>query len=252
MSFLAERLREGVAAEADLRRFETERTRLASQEARTTLALQTALLRLSALIGSAVGAGQLAMPDVPPDGSQPAPPFDAAVALRPDVRAAHARLQRAEAAAALERARGVPDLTVTAGYKRTSGLKTGNVGVSVPIALFDRNRVAIAHAAGDVSAARLDLEYVRQQARADVEARWQAAQALAAQAALVDTALIGPAGIVRTAARASFLEGRGDVLQLVDAERVYGEAAREALDLRLDAILSSIGARLAAGAPLNP
>ena len=252
VSFLAERLREGVAAEADLRRFETERTRLASQEARTSLAMQTALLRLSALLGREVSAGQLDMPEIAAAGAQTGPPVEAAIALRPDVQAAAARLQRAEATAALERARGVPDLTVTAGYKRTSGLNTGIVGISLPIALFDRNRVAIAHAAGDISAARLDLEYVRQQARADAEARWRTAQTLAAQAALVDTTLIAPAEIVRTAARASFLEGRGDVLQLVDAERVYGEAAREALELRLDAILSSIGARLAAGAPLHP
>ena len=56
-----------------------------------------------------------------------------------------------------------------------------------------------------------------------------------------------PASIVRTAARAAFVEGRGDVLQLVDAERVFGEAAREALEIRLDALHAAIQARIALG-----
>jgi outer membrane protein TolC len=88
---------------------------------------------------------------------------------------------------------------------------------------------------------------VRQQALADVQDRWAAALQLAAQASRAEADLIGPAAVVRTAARAAFVEGRGDALQLVDAERVFGEALRDAVELRLDATVAVIHARLAIG-----
>jgi outer membrane protein, heavy metal efflux system len=257
VTMLAQRVREGVSPEADLRKFETEVTRLASQITRADIALRSSLLRLSAIVGASIAAEQLAVP----------PRLDASVAMastqagsdvteadiakRPDVHAATARLARAESLARIERSRGVPDVTVTGGYKRTSGFDTAVAGVTIPLGIFDRNRVAIARAQGDVSAARLELQLVREQALADARARWTAARELGEQASRSERDLLEAAGVVRTAARAAFAEGRGDVLQLVDAERVFGEAAREALELRLDATLALIQARLARGeAPL--
>lgn len=251
VSILAERVREGVTAESDLRKFETEQTRLSSQVTRAGIALESALLRLSAAIGEPLAADQLTVPLIaflPPDD---APLTDASIGHRPDVRAAEARLQRADAVGAVERARGVPDVVVTAGYKRTAGFDTSLAAVTLPIAVFDRNRVAVAQAAGELSAARFELQLVRERALADARARTAAARQLAAQSARAGADLLTPAGIVRTAARAAFVEGRGDVLQLVDAERVFGDASREARELELDAILATIQARLALGeAPL--
>lgn len=243
---LGARVREGVSAEADLRKFETEHTRLASQVTRASIALQSALQQLAVAIGQEVRAELLEYPILPtPPAAAPEP--DAGIANRADVQTAMARLQRAEATLSLERARRIPDLAVTAGYKRTAGADTGVVGVTMGVPLFDRNRVGVAHATGSVSAARLDLQYVRQQAAADVRTRWAAARELGEQAARIDRDLVEPAGVVRAAARSAFVEGRGDVLQLVDAERVYGDATREALELRLDAALAIIHARLAIG-----
>ena len=247
VDLLAQRVREGLTAEADLRKFETEHTRLASQIARASVALQSAILRLSALIGENLRPEHLAAPMVPQPRSPQLTLTETDISNRADVRTALFRLQRAEALATLERARGVPDVTVTAGYKRTSGFDSGLAAVTFPIGIFDRNQVAVAQAAGEVGAARLELQSVRRRALADAQARWAAAQQLAAQALESDAGLVAPARVVRTAARSAYVEGRGDVLQLVDAERVYGEASREALELRLDAILAIIHARLALG-----
>jgi len=252
VDILAQRVREGLSAEADLRKFETEHTRLASQATRASIALQSALVLLSATVGDELRSEQLVAPRVPESALTRVALVEADILNRADVRTAVARLERAETLAALERARGVPDVTVTAGYKRTSGFDTAVAAVTVPIAFFDRNRVAIAHAAGDVSAARLDLQRVRQRALADAQVRWAAARDLSAQAARIEGDLVAPAAVVRTAARSAFIEGRGDVLQLVDAERVYGEASREALELRLDATLATIHARLALGETTVP
>jgi cobalt-zinc-cadmium efflux system outer membrane protein len=247
VNLLAQRVREGLSAEADLRKFETEHTRLASHITRASVALQSALVRLSSMIGEPLRPEHLAVPLMPQPRAGLGPVSEPDISNRADIRAAAGRLQRAETLSALERARGVPDVTVTAGYKRTSGFDTGVAGATFPIAIFDRNRVAVAQAAGEVGAARLELQQVRQRALADAQARSAAAEQLNAQAVRSDTDLVTPAGVVRTAARSAFIEGRGDVLQLVDAERVYGEASREALELRLDATLATIHARLALG-----
>lgn len=244
---LTERTREGTSAEADLRKFEAEQTRITSQILRASIALERELSRLAAAIGESVPAVRLAMPQVPADLRDPATITLAQIDDRADVKATAARVARAETLAALERARGVPDVTVTAGYKRTSGVDTGLVAVSMPLPIFDRNRVAAAQAMGEARAARFDLEFLRQQALADARTQWTAARQLTDHAARLDSTLVVPAAVVRTAARSAFAEGRGDVLQLVDAERVYGEAIREALELRLDAALATIHARLALG-----
>jgi outer membrane protein TolC len=57
---------------------------------------------------------------------------------------------------------------------------------------------------------------------------------------------------VRSAALAAFREGSADILQLIDAERVYAEAQRAVIDLRLEAVLTIIEARFALGEEAIP
>ena len=73
------------------------------------------------------------------------------------------------------------------------------------------------------------------------------ARLLSERAARVDQDVLVPAEVAWRAARTSFREGAGDVLRLLDAERVYGEARREALNLKLEATLAQVRARLALG-----
>ena len=56
--------------------------------------------------------------------------------------------------------------------------------------------------------------------------------------------LLQPAEVVRNAARSSFREGAANILQLVDAERVYTETQKEALELKLEAYAKSFEAHL--------
>lgn len=247
VAMLGKRVDEGVSPESDLRKFETEQRRLSSQVTRASIDLRSALLRLSAFADVEIQPDHLVSPIVASGADARATVTEVAITARPDVQIAMARLQRADATAAMARALGRPDLVVSGGYKRTEGADTGVVGVSMAVPFFNRNRVAVAYAAGESAAARLELEQVRQLAFADAQARWAAAGELARQAERAERELVEPAGVVRTAARAAFVEGSGDLLALVDAERVFGEASREALELRLDAALALVHARLAIG-----
>jgi cobalt-zinc-cadmium efflux system outer membrane protein len=250
---LERRVAEGVAAEADLRKFEMELERVETEALRVDLDLARARNELAAWLSlPALTPGELAMPlprvPAPPDDAG----LDAAIDGRLDVALARARLTTAERAADVQRARGRPDLVVSGGYKRTAGLDTGLVGVSVAVPLADRNRAAVARAEAEVRAAALEVEAMRALARADAVASVTRAQALAARAERAATALVVPATIVRSAARAAFREGAFDALRLVDAERAWTEARRTQVTLRLDAAIAALDARIALGMEAVP
>ncbi len=240
------RVAEGVAPEGDLRKLEAERARIALAGARAEIALRQDALTLGMLTG------EPALPLV--DRVTPPPPLpigmpdvEAAVERRPDVRAAVAHLAERRSAAALERALGGTAVALTGGYKRTEGFHTGTAGIAIDLPIGVRNKPALLRAEGDVTAATLELEQARAAARADIERALVAGRLLSEQAARVEHDLVQPAAVAQRAARAAFREGTGDALALVDADRVYLDTRREALDLQLDASAASLRARLALG-----
>lgn len=80
----------------------------------------------------------------------------------PLVRQARAEVRRSDAVVALENARRIPDITVTAGVKRVviGGMNDNQavVGVSIPLPLFNSNKGAIIEAARQADKARADLD----------------------------------------------------------------------------------------------
>lgn len=244
------RVREGYAAEADLAKFQAESARVQTQmlRARVDLSRNLSLLGGILRLPAPLGADQLVEP-----APRETPPGDAAELSKqaaersPEVIAARARTARARGTWSLERARRVPDLTVAGGYKRTAGADTAVVGVMMAIPLFDTNKRAVATATGGRRAAELEEAAVEAQATVEARAIIDAARILGDRARRVDDDLLKPAEVVRTAARAAFREGASDILNLVDAERVYVDARREALQLKLDAIAAAIQARLVLG-----
>lgn len=254
-SVMRRRVEEGYAPEADLRLYELQLARTDVLLLRARLELDHSVTALGVLVGvpGGVTSSQLVEPVLPPPASgDPSVLAAMAVERRPEIAAARARLERARTSLALERARRVPDVTVVGGYKRTVGLDTGVFAVLLPIPLSDRNAAGIARAEGDVRAAQLDLEAATRALVGETEVSLRMATALANRASRAEVDLVQPAEIVRQAARASFREGAGEVLRLVEAERGWVDAQREALDLKLDAIRAIIRARLALGEEILP
>jgi len=247
---MASRVREGVAAEADLAKFRAESGRLQALEARTRIEMDRSLALLGALIGdpAPVAAPRLVEPKGwPAIAGEVEALASAAVERSPDVRAARALEARSAGALKLERSRGVPDLTVSGGYKRTAGFDTAVLGVAMAIPIFDRNRAAVAMAAGEARASASQRAAVEARVAAEVRASLEAARLLDQRARLADEEMLRPAEVVRNAARAAFNEGAANILSLVDAERVYLEAQREALQVKLDALAAGIETRLLLG-----
>lgn len=253
LRILERRVAEGVTAEADLRKLEVERARVDADAALSRLAAMKTLSILVALVGwtSMPTLDALTMPALSLiEGASELVQADEALIAgaldrRPDVRLAAARVETARQTLRFEQARGVPDLNLTGGYKRTTGYDTGVVALVLPIPLFERNRATIALAAGNARAAELELAQTRRQAIGQARAALAAAHELTRRNAVASARLVDPANQVRTAARAAFASGAGDLLRLVDAERVYADARLAVTDLSNQALVSIVEARLA-------
>ena len=177
--------------------------------------------------------------DPPPAAStlvMPAPsmPDDAtdvvaALGRRPDVLAARARAAEASASLDLEIGAAVARPAAGGRLQANRGRGHGGGGRRQP-ARSSTERDARALAAGEQRAAADDALHVERAARAQAT-RARRGPGLAAEAQRVQRDLVVPAEIARRAARTSFREGAGDVLRLLDAERVYVDATGAAIDV---------------------
>lgn len=126
-------------------------------EQRARRALEASRTRLATLWSANVAAftnagGTLDMPER-------FPTFDALkqlVSQNPDVARWATEIARRDAARTVEASRRVPDVTVSAGYRRftSADVNAWVIGASVPLALFDRNRSATQAAADRAAKAR--------------------------------------------------------------------------------------------------
>jgi len=235
----------GTTAEADVLKMRTEEARAATDLIRTELAANRALSQLTSRLQVDATLDALVLPPPPP---APAVSDDAAVVQRrPDVLAAGRAVESARQMLRLEDARGVPDPSLNVGYKRTAGYDTGLFTITMPVPFFNHNNAARIVAQGQVTAAELEMTATERRARAELAATRAAALSLTERARDIRTRLVDPARGARDAARAAFATGVLDVLRLVDAERVFTDAALVAIDLETDAVVAAIEARLAAG-----
>jgi cobalt-zinc-cadmium efflux system outer membrane protein len=246
---MAARVREGVAAEADLAKFQAEAGRLQALATRTRIEMNRNLALLGALLSEPepIEPARLVEPAGWLSSPAGAEAVSRAVRHSPDVAEATASERRAVQALALERSRRVPDVAVTGGYKRTAGFDSGVLGLVVAVPLFERNGAAIAQASGDVRAASQERVAIESRVAAEARAALDAARLLDERARRADDEVLKPAETVRNAARAAFREGASNILSLVDAERVYLEARREVLQVKLDALAAGIEARVLLG-----
>ena len=241
---LGRRVEVGTTAESDLLKLRTEEARLGTDLLRTEVAAQRALVEITARLNVEASLDALVAPALP---ALPVADDAAALERRPDVTAAQRAVASAQQALRLEDARGTPDPALNAGFKRTVGYNTGVFTVTMPIPLWDRNRVARILAQGQVTAAELERSAVERRARGEMAATRMAAGRLSERARDVRARLVDPARGARDAARAAFASGALDILRLVDAERVFTDATLVAIDIEIDAIAAAIEARLAAG-----
>ncbi len=223
------RVKEGVAAEADLIRSELERDRAEADATMQEADLARARADLSVFLGEPTAASFLvAALDAPltlPDVS----PTSRAGTTRPDIRAARERVAAAGAGVITERTNLIRQLGLTVGTKRTSGTTSLIAGVSIPFPLFDQNRGAIARAAAEREAATFDLAAQERIGRAEIVGASESARLLTERAGLLAGAARGQGYLARAdearrIALGAYREGAVPLIQVIDAARAWGEA----------------------------
>lgn len=255
----AVRLREGLVSEAVAMR-----TQLEADRARVALASTlAAAARARADLSRALG---LADADFPPTGSIPVPTLPAfadsaavvAIALRtrPEVAAREAGVRETQLRQQSEARGMIGDWQLQGGTKKTSGIMTGQLGLALPLPLFNRNDGARLRARGEVNEALALRDEVTFGVRAEVLAAWKAYSVIRANAADVATFASRGREIAKIAGTA-YREGHATLLELLDAERAGADAelaqlrwAVEAWSARFE-LERALAARLDADSPLD-
>lgn len=217
----------------------TEETRARVAEAASRIELrqaqadyQSALRALSLVMGVTEGAlGQL-------DGradTVPQPPTHASIAQRlsqaPALRRAQSEVQRASAAYELERARRIPDVTVSLGVKRAPeiGRNQTMISVSVPLPLFDTNNGAMLETLRRRDAAQALAKAEEQRIRSEVLQNIDQLQARASEAQALRQDVLPGARSAYEAASRGFELGKFSFLEVLDAQRTWLQARTQYL-----------------------
>ena len=145
---------------------------------------------------------------------------------RPDVRAATAALDAAQAKAASERATRWPTINVLAQYERDDRANIGLLGLAVPIPVLNANRTEVATTGAEVHAARARMAERRTAASGQIKelhARYLATKA--AMDSLAPTAALATRAV--TLATRGYELGENDLASvlLVRREAIESEAA---------------------------
>jgi len=239
------RLMVEVGREAVLRQVqaaaETDAARANLEEARSRQV--GAFAHLTALAGSSVPFDALAetLLDRSPQVANPG-------GGNPGVTAAEADRDAASARVRVERAEVIPDLRLSAGFRRfEADDSTAFVaGVSLPLPIFDRNRGATQTARAELRVAEARLQRARLEAEAE---RVSAAAKARSAAARVQAATSGESAAAEAyrLARIGYEAGKLPLLELTNARRALAEARNRATDARLDQVRAEAEAARAAG-----
>ncbi|MBR7943505.1 TolC family protein [Burkholderia cenocepacia] len=156
----------------------------------------------------------------------PVEPLSALVARLDDAplaRAARAEMLRSNAAVSLERARRIPDVTVSAGVKRvtTGGVPDNQavVGVSIPIPLFNTNKGALLEATHKAERANADLDRERTRLRLELTQAYANFEAAEQEAQRLKSDILPAARLALDAMSRGYELGKFSFLDVLDAQR---------------------------------
>ena len=210
--------------------------RMEAAQAQTQL--RSARLRLAATWGNlaprferAVG-GAADLPPLPPRDV-----IDARLAASPNLQRAQLEVQRRRALAELERARGVPDLSLSLGLKRSAelGRNQAIVGVSIPLPVFDNNRGNRLEALRREDKARDELAATRIKLATEVLLAREQLDAARAEAQNLQGDILPGAQSAYDAASKGFDLGKFNFLDVLDAQRTLFQAKSQYLRALADA-----------------
>lgn len=233
------RLQAGDLAAQDAARTEIEAQRASSDVQLAELDRQRAALTLWQFTGLPTPPEKLqALPDWPALNTDMAPvaDLDALVQARPDVRAAQARVQAAQAALDVSSAQKKSDITWGASYDHFPGTSTALVELrmQMPLQWGYSYQGEIGRAAAQLAQAQDALEKIRRQARSELQRLQQEALGKARRAQTFEADILPRARRVADGAELAYSKGALSLTDLLDARRTLRATLLDALSARTD------------------
>ncbi len=224
------RAEKGDISELELLRIQVQRFAFERDAADARQAIRTAKIALRAAVGpDRVGAdyevaGDLTFPDLQPALDEL---YHAALANRPDLRAADASREKARADVNLARANAWWDVTPLIEYQRIGNDNTIGFGISVPLRVFDRNQGEIARTRAEVQRTDALRQASALQALAEVDTALAAVTASREKVILLRETYLPKAQRARETVEFAYRRGGVSLLDYLDAQRTYRETALE-------------------------
>ncbi len=222
------RVEKGDLSELELLRIQVQRFTFERDAADARQALDAAKIALRAAVGEANIAeqfditGQLGFEEVPLDRQSL---LRAAIANRPDLRAAVADIERARADHKLAQANAWWDVTPQLEYQRIGPDNTLGFGFSIPIRIFDRNQGEIARTRAEIAR----VEAVRQATAlgvlAAVDTDLTSAVTQRDRVISLRDVYLPKATRARDTVDYAYRRGGASLLDFLDAQRSYRETA---------------------------
>lgn len=154
------------------------------------------------------------------------------IAQNPDVARWIRETENRSAALEVEKAKAIPDVTVSAGWQRfnDNGENAAVVGITIPIPLFDRNQGAIMQAKRKQAKARQESRAAALKANTTLADSYQSLSSFLAEAAGLKEQVLPAAQQAFNTAQEGYREGKFGFLEVLDAERTLFETRGRYID----------------------
>ena len=162
----------------------------------------------------------------------------AAIANRPDLKAAEAQIDVNSSALKLAIANGTADPTVELDYEHSGRASTTGGNLNIPLRIFDRNQGEKERAAYELKSSQFALTAARNQVLSDVDTAWAGYQAARTQSARYRSKYLAEASHVRDNVEYSYRHGNTTLLDYLSALGDYRQVGLTSLNADLQLLLS--------------
>jgi outer membrane protein, heavy metal efflux system len=251
----AELFKAGEIAGLDLTRLEIEKLKFDTDVANSERDYEVALRDLRVTLG-----GDYRTSDVDVAGTLDYQPYDfspdelrdAALAARPDLKAAQLSERAADANIRLQNAQRIPDLTLGAGVEQVPlGTSTYNVGVGITLPFFDRNQGERAKALIDKRRAQTQQQLITNQVLGDVDKALVAVGIQRRRVELYRTGVLTKADQIQSLTEFALKAGESSTLDLLDAIRTRRDTLASYYQALFDYQMSLLDLELATATPVQ-
>jgi len=235
------RLDAGDMDQTDFDRVELQLAGFESDMDNAELALRQGSIALQTLIGIATPTDNFAIRGTldPPQVVQTVDQLrSAALASRPDLKAAQAQVDVNQAAVRLAIANGTADPTLEGDYERSGDVNSFGASINIPLRLFDRNQGEKQRSSYELESSRLALTAAQNQVISDVDSAWAGYTTAQAQSERYRTKYLAEAAHVRDNLEFSYRNGNATLLDYLSALSDYRQVNLASLNARLNLLLA--------------